>query len=134
MLESYGLSFVYLLEGFLLLVIAKSLYLKLYRKVDLNAELFGNNNLALAVSLCGYLLAICMALGGAISGPESGILSDLVQIAVYGVITIIVMLVAGYVCEKILLPGFDNTKEIVEDKNLGTAAYAASQINFKYNT
>ena len=122
MLESYGLSFVYLLEGFLLLVIAKSLYLKLYRKVDLNAELFGNNNLALAVSLCGYLLAICMALGGAISGPESGILSDLVQIAVYGVITIIVMLVAGYVCEKILLPGFDNTKEIVEDKNLGTAS------------
>ena len=122
MLESYMLSFVYLLEGFLLLVIAKSLYLKLYRRVDLNTELFGNNNLALAVSLCGYLLAICMALGGAISGPESGILSDLVQIAIYGGITIIVMLVAGYVCEKILLPGFDNTKEIVVDKNLGTAS------------
>jgi len=122
MLESYGLSFVYLLEGFLLLVIAKSLYLKLYRRVDLNTELFGNNNTALAVSLCGYLLAICIALGGAISGPESGILSDLVQIAIYGAITIIVMLVAGYLCEKVLLPGFDNTKEIVVDKNLGTAS------------
>ena len=122
MLESYGYSLVYLLAGFLLLVVAKFLYIKLYRKVDLNAELFGNNNTALAVSLCGYLLAICIALGGAISGPGTGILADLGQIVLWGPITIIVMLVAGYVCEKILLPGFDNTKEVVIDKNLGTAS------------
>ena len=122
MLESYGLSFVYLLEGLLLLVIAKFLYLRLYRKVDLNSEIFGNNNTALAVAVCGYLLAICIALGGAIKGPDAGIVSDLVSIGIHGAIAIVVMLAVGFVCEKILLPGFDNTKEVVVDKNLGTAS------------
>ena len=122
MLESYGFSFLYLLEGFVLLLIAKFLYLKLYRKVDLNEELFNKNNTAIAVSVCGYLLAITIALGGAISGPEAGILSDMVQILIYGGVTIVVMLLAGFLCEKVLLPGFDNTKEIVVDRNLGTAS------------
>lgn len=122
MLESYAFSFLYLIEGFVLLVFAKFLYLKLYRKVDLNEELFNKNNTAIAVSVCGYLLAICIALGGAISGPEAGILSDMVQIGIYGGVTIVVMLLAGLLCEKVLLPGFDNTKEIVVDRNLGTAS------------
>ncbi len=122
MLESYAFSFLYLIEGFVLLVFAKFLYLKLYRKVNLNEELFNKNNTAIAVSVCGYLLAICIALGGAISGPEAGILSDMVQIGIYGGVTIVVMLLAGLLCEKVLLPGFDNTKEIVVDRNLGTAS------------
>jgi uncharacterized membrane protein YjfL (UPF0719 family) len=125
MLENYLLIFakslVYLLEGFALLWLAKVLYVNLYRRVDLRAELFDRNNHALAVAACGYFFAICIALGGALSGPSVGWKADLVGIALYGVITIFVMLLAGFLCEKVLLPHFDNTKEIVEDHNLGTA-------------
>ena len=119
--EMYFRSLIYLFEGFVLLWIAKSLYVKIYHRVDLNLELFGNNNHALAVSTSGYLLAICIALGGAISGPDSGIISDSFSIIRYGLITIAIMLLAGFICEKILLPGFNNTKEIVTDQNMGTA-------------
>ena len=124
-MENYVLPFaqsiVYLLEGFALLWIAKALYGTLFRRVDLRRELFENNNHALSVSTCGYLIAICIALGGALSGPSTGWISDLTGIAVYGLISIIIMLVAGYLCEKILLPHFNNTKEIVQDHNMGTA-------------
>ena len=124
-MENYVLPFaqsiVYLLEGFALLWIAKVLYGNLFRRVDLRHELFENNNHALSVSTCGYLIAICIALGGALSGPSTGWTSDLTGIAVYGLISIIIMLVAGYLCEKILLPHFDNTKEIIQDHNMGTA-------------
>ena len=124
-MEKYVLPFaqsiVYLLEGFALLWIAKVLYGNLFRRVDLRHELFENNNHALSVSTCGYLIAICIALGGALSGPSTGWTSDLTGIAVYGLISIIIMLVAGYLCEKILLPHFDNTKEIIQDHNMGTA-------------
>ena len=124
-LENYVLPFaqsiVYLLEGFALLWIAKVLYGALFRRVDLRHELFENNNHALSVSTCGYLIAICIALGGALSGPSTGWISDLTGIAVYGLLSIFIMLVAGYLCEKILLPHFNNTKEIIQDHNMGTA-------------
>ena len=112
---------VYLLEPFVLLVIAKWAYTGLYRRVDLKQELFDKNNVALAVSTAGYLFGIVLALGGVLSGPSGGWLADLQAIALYGVMTIAMMLVASWLCEKVLLSRFNNTKEVVEDQNLGTA-------------
>jgi uncharacterized membrane protein YjfL (UPF0719 family) len=122
-LLSFARSLVYLLEGFALLWLAKIAYTQLYRRVDWRAELFERNNHALAVAACGYLFAICIALGGVLSGESESIhwWEDLVDITLYGVATIVLMLVAGFLCEKVLLPHFNNTKEIIEDHNLGTA-------------
>jgi uncharacterized membrane protein YjfL (UPF0719 family) len=116
-----GRAAVYLLEAFVLLVIAKWAYTGLYRRVDLKQELFDKNNVALAVSTAGYLFGIVLALGGVLSGPSGGWLADLQAIALYGVMTIAMMLVASWLCEKVLLSRFNNTKEVVEDQNLGTA-------------
>ena len=114
-------SIIYLLEGFVLLWIAKVLYAHWFRRVNLRAELFENNNHALAVASCGYLIAICIALGGALSGPSTGWVGDMTGIALYGIVSILIMNMAGFICEKALLPHFDNTKEIVQDHNMGTA-------------
>lgn len=116
-----GRAAVYLLEAFVLLVIAKWAYTGLYRRVDLKQELFDKNNVALAVSTAGYLFGIVLALGGVLSGPSGGWLADLQAISLYGVMTIAMMLVASWLCEKVLLSRFNNTKEVVEDQNLGTA-------------
>ena len=59
--------------------------------------------------------------GGALSGPSLGWQADLIGIAQYGLLAIFLMLVAGVLCERVLLPHFDNRKEIVEDQNMGTA-------------
>jgi len=116
-----GRAAVYLLEAFALLVVAKWAYTGLYRRVNLKEELFDKGNLALAVSVAGYLFGVTIALGGVLAGPSAGWQADLTAIALFGVMTIAMMLVASWLCEKVLLPRFDNTKEVVEDQNLGTA-------------
>ena len=116
-----GQTIAYLIEAFVLLFIAKQAYEKIFRRVDLKEELYGRNNHALAVAVSGYFFGICLALGGALSGPSQGWQADLIAIALYGVIAIVLMLIAGFLCEKVLLPSFNNTKEIIQDQNMGTA-------------
>jgi len=120
MLMPMGRATVYLLEAFVLLVLAKWAYTGLYRRVCLREELFDKGNVALAVSTAGYLFGITLALGGVLVGPSAGWQADLQGIGLYGVMTIAMMLVASWLCEKVLLPSFNNTKEVVEDQNLGT--------------
>ena len=120
-LLSMAKSVVYILEVFVLLWVARLAYTGFYRRVNLNAELFGRNNTALSVALSGYLMGVVFALGGALWGPSAGWQADLVAIALSGLKAIALMLVASYLCEKVLLPRFDNTKEVVQDQNLGTA-------------
>lgn len=125
MVESYlvpmGRSLLYILEAFILLWVARLAYTGVYRRIDLKAELFERNNHAVAVAMVGYLLGIVIALGGVLGGPSHGLVADLTAIAVYGLKAVGLMLVAAVLCEHVLLPHFDNTKEVVQDRNLGTA-------------
>ena len=114
-------ALVYIIEAFLLFLLAKIAYGKFYRPVELNAELFKKDNLAVAVSTVGYYFGVLIALGGAISGDSAGLGADVVGIAIYGIVAIVLMLLASVMCERVLLPKFNNTKEVVEDKNLGVA-------------
>jgi len=114
-------SLVYVLEAFALLWLARLAYARLYRRVDLGHELFTRNNPALAVALAGYLLGVVIGLGGALWGPSAGWQADLAAIALTGLKGIALMLAASWVCEKALLPRFDNTAEVVRDQNLGAA-------------
>ncbi len=114
-------SMVYILEAFVLLWIAKVAYTRIYRRVDLKAELFERHNDALAISISGYLLGIIIAFGGVLEGTSAGWKADLAGIATNGVQAILLMLIASFLCEKILLPHFNNTREVVENHNLGTA-------------
>ena len=114
-----GESFVYILEAFVLLWIAKFAYSRLYRRVELNAELFNRDNQALAISTVGFYFGILIAFGGAISGESQGLRTDVFTIGIYGLSAIVLMLLASVMCEKILLPTFNNTKEVVQDRNLG---------------
>jgi uncharacterized membrane protein YjfL (UPF0719 family) len=120
-LASLTHSVVYIFEAFVLFYLAKVAYTKLYRKVDLSAEMFTRDNQAAAVSTCGYYFGILLALGGAISGSSNGLSQDIASIGLYGIMSIVLMLVASIMCEHILLPQFNNTKEVIEDRNLGTA-------------
>ena len=114
-------SMGYILEAFILLWIAKLAYTRIYRRVDLKAELFERGNHALAVSIAGYLFGIIIAFGGVLEETSAGWKADVGGIASSGILAILLMLVASFICEKLLLPHFDNTREIVEKHNLGTS-------------
>ena len=120
---SMARSALYVLGAFVLMWIAKAVYTGVYRRVNMREQIFERGNNAAAVSVCGYLLGIVIAFGGVLSGPPSGNdwVSDLVDVGLFGLQTIALMILASFLCEKILLPKFDNTKEVVEDQNLGTA-------------
>ena len=132
MLEAYlipmGTGLVYVLEAFILLWLAKMAYTGIYRRVDVKAELFERGNAALAVSLTGYLFGVVLAFGGvladsggSLAGFEVVWKSSLTSVALYGIGAIVMMLLASFLCEKILLPHFDNTREVIDDHSLGTA-------------
>ena len=125
MMEEYLIpmawSAVYILETFLLLWAAKIAYARFYRRVNLKREIFDKGNFALATATTGYLLGVIVAFGGVLAGPAAGWKADLLGIALYGAVAIVLMLAASLLCEKVLLPRFDNTREVVEDRNMGTA-------------
>lgn len=114
-------SAVYILETFLLLWLAKFAYVSLYRRVDLKREIFDRRNYALATATTGYLFGVIVAFGGVLAGPSAGWKADLLGIALYGIVSIALLLVASFLSEKVLLPHFDNTREVVQDRNMGTA-------------
>ncbi len=120
-LKPMAWSVIYILEAFVLLWIAKAVYSRVYRRVDLKAELFERHNSARAVSIAGYLLGIVIAFGGALGGGSAGWKADVSAIALFGGQAIVLLLIASFLCEKVLLPHFDNTREVVENHNMGTA-------------
>jgi|GEM_PF-240648 len=112
-------SLVYIVEAYILFWLAKVGYTNIFRKVNLNEELFTRDNQAVAISTVGYFMGILIALGGAVSGESQGLEKDVVIIGLYGLISIVFMLLASFVADKLLLPKFNNTKEIIEDRNIG---------------
>ena len=89
------------------------------------------DNKAIAVSFGGYLLALGIILWGVLSSESSieptgslrvDLFADLISTVIWGGIGIILLQIARLINDKILLYQFDNTKELVEDSNIGTGA------------
>ena len=98
---------------------------------NLNHELTREDNKAIALSFGGYLLGIGIILWGVLAsdgGTNSietsnrGLFEDLLATAGWSVIGIGLLQVARLVNDKILFYQFDNSKELVSDRNIGLGA------------
>jgi len=92
---------------------------------DVKNEIVKNDNLAVAVSLAGYLFAISIIFVGCVLGPSKGLLQDLIVIVEYSALGIVLLYVAHLVNDKLILYKFKNINELVDDKNVGTGAVQA---------
>ncbi len=101
---------------------------------QLGHELTGKDNKAIAVSLSGYMLAICIILWGVLrqdispEGVDTGkqlFLMDLGGTLLWSLFGIALLQVARVINDKLLLRHFCNIKELVEDQNIGTGAVQA---------
>ncbi len=106
---------------FVLLLVAK-LVKDLLTPYGVDEELSRRRNSAAAASMAGYLLGTTAVLIGAVVGPSHGIQADLLSVGGYGLLGIALLNVSRFVNDFALLPAFANTREIVEDQNLGTGA------------
>lgn len=107
---------------FLVMITGQKIFYFLRRKVDISAQLTKDDNLAVGLSLIGYMTGLLLACSGLVAGPSSGYLGDFIDIAIYGALAIILLNLATVLSEKILLHKFSNVKELVQDRNMGVGA------------
>ena len=116
-------GFIYLAVVLVLVVIGKWVYSALHRGFVLRTELLEKDNLAMALTIAGYYLGLAIVLGGVVSGPVSGMLTeDVIDIVIFGLVAIVLLNLSGWINDKIIFSRFDNQKEIIQDRNTGMGA------------
>jgi uncharacterized membrane protein YjfL (UPF0719 family) len=89
---------------------------------SVDQELTARDNPALAISTAGYYLGIIIVYIGALLGPSTTLLNDLLLVGGYGLGGIVLLLVSRLINDGLILRGFSAEKELIEDRNPGTGA------------
>lgn len=87
----------------------------------LDEELTVKDNRALGTTLGLYFVGLAVALSGLRFGLGTSPIDDLLNIAVYGAMTLAAVRLSIFINNKLILPQFDVHKEIIQDRNVGTA-------------
>jgi uncharacterized membrane protein YjfL (UPF0719 family) len=83
-------------------------------------------NIAVAISLGGFLIAGGLALGSAISGESYGWVQDSLDVGYFLAIWLLVMIVVQFLLNKIFLPGTSLRKELLTDRNVAAGIIEAA--------
>ena len=119
LLDGILTTLVYILSGFLLFLIGKAAYKLFNPKVQVSDQLVEHDNLAFAFSYVGYFVGLLIALGSALSGESDGLVADLIHIATYGILAIVLLNLSRIINNKLILSKFDLKHSIVEQENVG---------------
>lgn len=93
---------------------------------DRREELLGKDNAAVALATAGYYLGVVIVFAGAYLGPTHGLLHDLLAVAGYSALGVVLLHAARWINDFFILTGFSATEEIVRDRNLGAGAVLAA--------
>lgn len=94
----------------------------LHKEYNITHELVEKDNPALALAVAGYYLGLAMSIGGALAGPGLGIVDDLIDLVMYGILSIVLLNLSWFICDKIILRKFKISDELIRDQNQGTGA------------
>ncbi len=119
-------TLIYITCAFILFFLGKTAYDITYKKIDIRSELVKKDNLAFAFANVGFYIGLLLAIGSVIVGPSYGILVDVLDIFVFGILAIILLLISAFIMDKVILAKFSTTKEIIEDQNPGTGIVVAA--------
>jgi uncharacterized membrane protein YjfL (UPF0719 family) len=120
-----GFVITELAVGFGVFWLGQFAYQKLFRRMDLNLELFVRDNPAVAIALVGYNFGIILALAGVLDKEGETWLDQLLYLASYGAGVILLMLVGAWVGDRLILRRCDCAREVVEEQNVGAASAEA---------
>ena len=118
-------SLGYILTAFMIFYLGKLIYSLLNSKINITHELVEKDNFAFILSYVGYFIGLVIILGGAIIGESIDFYTDLIHIATYSIIGIVLLHISILISNKLILPKFDIKKEIIDDKNEGTGVIEA---------
>ena len=116
---------ILIIAFYILFFIGKLVHDGLHREYKLNVELVEKDNAALALAIAGYYFGMVFAIGGTMVGPSVSILDSLLDIFLYGAISIILINASWYICDKLILYKFKISDELIRDHNQGTGVVSA---------
>lgn len=120
--QDIWISGIYLVVSFVLFWLGKLVYSVTSPGFHFKDELVEKDNTALAVAFAGYGFGLILAIGGVMMGPSHGLVVDLIDIGIYGGLSIVLMNLARIINDKLVLHAFSSVDEIVRDQNTGTGA------------
>ena len=116
---------IFIIVFFIFFFIGKVINDLLHREYKLNFELVEKDNAALALAVVGYYFGLVVAIGGTIAGPSAGLVEDLYDLVIYGVLSIILLNISWFLGDKLILYKFRVSEELIRDHNQGTGAVSA---------
>jgi len=115
-------SCILIIFFYLIFFIGKKVHDQIHRSYDINDELVEKDNPALGLSVAGYYAGLVFALGGSIVGPSHGLVSDILDLTIYGFTAIVLINLSWFVCDRLILRHFHVIDELIRDQNQGTGA------------
>ena len=116
---------IFIIVFFIFFLIGKVINDLLHREYKLNFELVEKDNAALALAVVGYYFGLVLAIGGTIAGPSVGLVEDLYDLVIYGILSIMLLNISWFLCDKLILFKFRVSEELIRDHNQGTGVVSA---------
>lgn len=107
---------------YVLFFIGKLAHSLLHREYNLTDELVEKDNPAVALAVTGYYFGLVLSIGGSLVGYEQGIAEDILDLCMYGFLSIILLNISWFLCDKVVLYKFKVSDELIQDRNQGTGA------------
>jgi len=88
----------------------------------INDELTNKDNLAIALTMCGYYLGAVAIFVGALAGPSQGFVNDLIQVGGYSILGLIFLNASRFFNDKVMLSKFSNVEQLSKEQNVAVGA------------
>ena len=115
-------SLVLIAVVMVIILIAKKTWDICHRRIKLRHELVESDNPAVALALCGYLFGTVFAIAGIMSGEDLPLVDEIIDLTLYGLLAIILLNISSFISDRLVFHRFDNSKELVDDRNIGLGA------------
>ncbi len=118
-LNSLSLFSIYLASALVLMYIGKLAFKWSKSSIAIEDELIEKDNLAFSFAYVGYFAGLLTVVGSVLYGDSLGLITDLEDMAIFGLLGIILLNLSSIIIDKINLKKFSIWKEITEDRNAG---------------
>ncbi|MBI1741707.1 DUF350 domain-containing protein [Candidatus Acetothermia bacterium] len=120
---------VFVVLAFVLMWIAKKVFdLRAASVLKADYEIEEQSNLAVGIQRAGLYVAVPLALYSLITGPSTGdFLTDLMWFSLYGVILIMLLMIAAIINDKLIVTQIDNT-EALKSGNIAVGLVEAGSL------
>ena len=125
-IDDFITAIILIFASYLLFFIGKIVNDLLHWEYNLTVELVEKDNPAIAVAVSGYYFGLVLCIGGALAGPGNGIVEDLIDLFIYGLLGIILLNISWFLCDKLILYNFKITDELIRDHNQGTGVVSCA--------